>query len=386
MYKIGVIGLGFRIETLLQTLLEELGDQGKLAAVVDKLDKETLQQRRPLVADAIAGATKYETAQEMLEKEDLDGVMIGTRCSTHTAYACLVLEKGIPLFLEKPVCTTMEDWARLHAYEAACNQKVLVSFPLRNTHIVNRVREIVRSGAVGEIQHVQAINDVPYGRVYYHGWYRDENETGGLFLQKATHDFDYINSIIGLDPVQVAAMGSKQIFKGDKPAGLRCADCPENRTCPEGPYMLQRVCGEEPRGSRCCFAVDTGNHDSASCIVRYSTGMHLSYSQNFFARKYAQKRGAIFLGYEGTVQFDFYDRSIQLFPHQSSRMETIRFDDRDQAHWGGDAVLVDGFIDILKGRPSIAPLHDGLMSALMCLKATESEKTQQFVAIDYPGR
>ena len=383
MYKIGVVGLGFRIETLLRTLLQELEGQGKLVAVVDKLDKTTLCERRPLVADAIAGATFYETVEEMLDKEDLDGVMIGTRCSTHTKLACPVLEKGIPLFLEKPVCTTMEDWERLQAYEATRNHQVMVSFPLRNTRIVRRVREIVQSGAVGEIQHVQAVNNVPYGRVYYHGWYRNEKETGGLFLQKATHDFDYINSVINHDPVQVAAMGSKQIFKGDKPADLRCANCAEKKTCPEGPYMLTHVCGEEARGSRCCFAVDTGNHDSASCLVRYDSGMHLSYSQNFFARKYAQKRGATFMGYEGTVQFDFYTMSIQLFPHQSPRVETIQFDDLHEDHWGGDAALVSGFIDIMKGRPSTAPLHDGLMSALMCLKATESEKTQKFEDINY---
>lgn len=383
MYKIGVVGLGFRIETLLRTLLQELEGQGKLVAVVDKLDKTTLCERRPLVAEAIAGATFYETVEEMLDKEDLDGVMIGTRCSTHTKLACPVLEKGIPLFLEKPVCTTMEDWERLHAYEATRNHQVMVSFPLRNTRIVRRVREIVQSGAVGEIQHVQAVNNVPYGRVYYHGWYRNEKETGGLFLQKATHDFDYINSVINRDPVQVAAMGSKQIFKGDKPADLRCANCAEKKTCPEGPYMLTHVCGEEARGSRCCFAVDTGNHDSASCLVRYDSGMHLSYSQNFFARKYAQKRGATFMGYEGTVQFDFYTMSIQLFPHQSPRVETIQFDDLHEDHWGGDAALVTGFIDIMKGRPSTAPLHDGLMSALMCLKATESEKTQKFEDINY---
>ena len=43
-----------------------------------------------------------------------------------------------------------------------------------------------------------------------------------------------------------------------------------------------------------------------------------------------------------------------------------------------------GFIDLMKGKRSIAPLHEGLLSALMCLKATESEKTAQFVPIEYP--
>ncbi|MEK0313207.1 Gfo/Idh/MocA family oxidoreductase [Cohnella sp. 56] len=80
-----------------------------------------------------------------------------------------------------------------------------------------------RSGN-GEIEHVQAVDNVPYGSVYFHNWYRDERETGGVFLQKATHDFDCINHLIGLKPVSVCAVKSKQIFKGDKPEGLYCKD------------------------------------------------------------------------------------------------------------------------------------------------------------------
>ena len=384
MYNIGVIGLGNRIETLLARLLRALGENGRLAAVMDTRDAETLCSFHPSVAEAIKGAHFYVSAEDMLEKEPLDGVLIGTRCSTHTHYACMVMEHNIPLFLEKPVCTTMEDWSRLHTYERAHDGQVLVSFPLRLTPIVHCVKEIVDSGAIGQVQHVQAINDVPYGGVYYHSWYRDESITGGLFLQKTTHDFDYINYVIGCQPTEVASMGSKQVFKGNKPAGLKCRDCAEYLTCTDSPYVLENFCDDSARGSRCCFAVDTGNHDSASSLVRYDTGMHLVYSQNFFARKHAQKRGAIFLGYEGTVEFDFYTLCIRKYPHHSSRMEEIRFDDLHEDHFGGDKALICGFIDLIKGGHSIAPLHEGLLSALMCLKATESEKTKQFVPIVYP--
>ena len=56
------------------------------------------------------------------------------------------------------------------------------------------------------MEHVQAWNNVPYGWCYYQSWYRDENETQGLFLQKATHDFDYINYLVEKRPVMVCAM------------------------------------------------------------------------------------------------------------------------------------------------------------------------------------
>ena len=39
----------------------------------------------------------------MLEREVLDGVMVGTRCSAHAALAAMVIRRGIPMFLEKRV-------------------------------------------------------------------------------------------------------------------------------------------------------------------------------------------------------------------------------------------------------------------------------------------
>jgi len=262
------------------------------------------------------------------------------------------------------------------------NGRTVVSFPLRVSGIVRRVKEIVDSGKLGRIEHVQALNYVPYGGTYFNNWYRNEEETGGLFLQKATHDFDYINYILGTSPVSVAAMGSKQIFKGNEPAGLKCVDCQKYLECPESP--LVRKGEHDPNSNRmCCFATDTGNHDSASALVRYETGMHVGYTQNFFARKKAQKRGAIFSGYEGTLEFDFYKSEIRIFQHLMDVEETIRFEEGG-GHFGGDESLVNEFINLIsKGEPPTATLRDGLVSALMCLQARESEQRGTFCKIEF---
>ncbi len=45
----------------------------------------------------------------MLAKEDLDGIIIGTRCSLHTPLAIKAMERGVPIFLEKPVYISMEQ-------------------------------------------------------------------------------------------------------------------------------------------------------------------------------------------------------------------------------------------------------------------------------------
>ncbi|MBP1993811.1 Gfo/Idh/MocA family protein [Paenibacillus eucommiae] len=383
MIRVATIGYGFRIKGLLK-LMQEQDPECRLVAITDVRNDQIKQE---LLAEGtdITAISFYDNVDEMLAGGTYDGIFVGTRCSLHTPFALKVLPTGIPLFLEKPVSTTMEDLNRLHDAYVQSQGKVVVSFPLRVTLHTKLVKEIIDSGKIGTIEHVQAINNVSYGSVYFHHWYRDESETHGLFLQKATHDFDYINHIVGVKPVRVCAMTSKQVFKGNKPAGLKCKDCDEQETCPESPQNLRRYAVEEPHGEYCSFAVDTGNEDSGSAIVEYETGMHLSYSQNFFIRKKASSRGARFMGYKGTVEFDWAVGDVKVFMHHTPRVETYQFDPSATAygHAGGDSTLIENFIDIMKGKdvPSVAPMEAGILSVLTCLKARESAKTGTFQQI-----
>jgi predicted dehydrogenase len=74
--------------------------------------------------------------------------------------------------------------------------------------------------------------------VYFGQWYRNHDQIGGLWLQKATHDFDCINLLAGSHPVGVAAMESRRVYGGEKPHNLRCSACDETETCPESPKNL----------------------------------------------------------------------------------------------------------------------------------------------------
>lgn len=278
----------------------------------------------------------------------------------------------------------MEYLSLLNAAFHQHPSKVVVSFPLRVTLHTNLVKEIIESGKIGTVEHVQTVNKVSYGSVYFHHWYRNEDAIKGLFLQKATYDFDYINHMVGIKPVRVSAMTSKQIFKGNKPANLQCKDCDEQETCPESLQNLRRA-SEDSHGAYCSFAVDTGNEDSGSALIEYETGMHLSYSQNFFVRKKANSRGARIMGYKGTVEFDWATGDVRVFMHHTPRVETYQFDPIATAdgHSGGVDTLIENFIDMMKGKdvPSIAPLDAGIMSVLMCLKARESAQTGTFQQI-----
>ncbi|MBQ9778679.1 MAG: Gfo/Idh/MocA family oxidoreductase [Clostridia bacterium] len=377
MTRVAIIGYGTRMRTVVKELLRT--GQVQIVAVADPNEEGA---RKSAQKNGVEDCRFYSNAEEMLEKEQLDGVCIGTRCSLPTKYALLAASKKIPMFLEKPVCTTYEDLEKLKGI-LDWSEKTVVSFPLRLTSLVAHIKEILDSGKIGEIAHVQAYNNVHYARGYYHKWYRDEGETGGLFLQKATHDIDYINYLLGgIKPTSVCAMKSKQVFKGNKPAGLKCRDCDERESCPESPQNVQKLQDGTAPGEYCCFAVDTGNEDSGSMLVQYENGMHVVYSQNFIVRANAGGRGARLIGYLGTLEFDFRTGVVTLHHHTEKVTETYTFQDEKSSHFGGDAMLAQNFVRVMQGLEfSASTLVHGISSAEICLGARESAQTHRFVSL-----
>jgi predicted dehydrogenase len=388
MIRLGVIGFGTRIQGLLE-IFPLFAPEVKLAAITDLKSPAELAALTAGKAYAAEDLRYFSDADAMLDAGQLDGILIGTRCSLHTQFALKVYQLGLPLFLEKPVATDLADLRRLRDAGMKHRDRTVVSFPLRLTNLCQETKAIIDSGILGPIEHAQAWNNVPYGRVYFFEWYRDEQETGGLFLQKATHDFDYLNFLLDREPVWIAAMKSKQIYRGDHPAGRRCDGCPETGACPESPRNLYTLGGEWERlpaetPYQCGFATDTGNEDSGSALVEYEGGMHLAYSQNFFVRKTAGRRGARLMGHRGTVEFDWYTNEVKVMMHFQAKTEVRTFAPAKAGHGGGDLALAMNFIDVIRGvAPSLAPLDAGLRSVYMCLAAKASAENHTFRPLDF---
>ena len=98
MLNIGVIGYGGRINHVVKKMI----DTGKvhLSAIMDINNNES--KRLYLDEERYNDIHYYDDAEEMLKNEKLDGICIGTRCSTHAYYAVMAAKYNIPIFLEKP--------------------------------------------------------------------------------------------------------------------------------------------------------------------------------------------------------------------------------------------------------------------------------------------
>lgn len=384
MARLAVIGFGGRISGMVHGMCTQFGKDVTLAAIADP-NLEAAKSRIDKNRIAIDDIAWFKSDEELLaHADDYDGFLIGTRCHLHTPMACKVAKTGKPLFLEKPVAISREQLAQLRAAFKGREDQVVVSFPLRVTSVFLTALEIIRSGRLGVINQIQAWNNVNYGGVYFGEWYRNYDEVGGLWLQKATHDFDYLNRLMGVRPTAITAMSTQRIYGGDMPHDLRCSACDKTANCPESPVKLQQRNDGGGMGKEdhwCAFSKEIRNQDAGSAIIRYENNALVAYNQNFITRRSAGKRGALVTGYLGSLEFDWYTEVVRVVEHHTARVDEIKCP-ATGGHGGGDAILQKSFLDLVRGEgPSVATLHDGLLSVEMCLSARESCADGQFKTI-----
>lgn len=385
MTRIAAIGFGNRAGGMVANMLE-LDAATRLVAVVDP-DVSAVRERLAKLRIPVDAVEFLRSVGDLIQRrDDFDGVVIGTRCHLHADIATKLSATGLPLFLEKPVATSWEQLEMLREAFQDPEDRVVVSFPLRYTPLFRQVLDIVGSGRLGTINQIQAVNNVPYGGVYFGQWYRNYDETGGLWLQKATHDFDYINLLAESSPTAIASVTTQRVYGGDMPHDLRCSECDRTDTCPESPINLTirgddggMYMGVDDKTDHwCAFSEDIKNQDSGSALIIYQNGLHASYSQNFVSRRSAYRRGAVVTGYDATLEFDWATESIRVIDHHRDRVDNIEI--RSAAgHSGGDYFLAKNFLDVVKRRTRpAADLQQGILSAAMCLCARTSSQSHTF--------
>lgn len=393
--RLAAIGFGSRISHIC-ALLCRIDPDIRVAAAMDPSVERSKQWAREREIPHAEKIQYFQDFERLLEHGDaFDAFLIGSPDNLHTPMAVRLAEFNKPLYLEKPVCISWEQYEALQLAWAGKEQQVLISFPLRLTNHVRIASELLRSGRLGTINQIQAVNNVHYGGVFFGQWFRNYEQTGGLWLQKATHDFDYITQLMGATPTHVTAMQSRCIYGGDKPAELRCSRCDDTEKCKESPINLTRrgddggmLSFQKPTSDAdhdCCFSESIKNQDAGSAIIMFDNGAHAAFSHNFVVRRSAGRRGATVIGYDATLNFAWEaDDKIRIIDHHSDKVELIDVP-AGVFHGGGDNVLAQNFVDLLRGRAaSICPLDQGLLSAAMCLAARDSANLQSWQPIRLP--
>jgi predicted dehydrogenase len=363
--RLGVIGCGGRISGLIKHDFLRADPDLRVVGVVDP-NPEAARERLP---ERDRGEARFcASVAELIREARPDALAIGTRCDLHAPYAIEAAAYDLPLFLEKPVANSMAQALALEQAFASSRCRALVSFPLRVTPLCRKARAIIDQGGIGRVEHLLGINYVTYGDVYFKSWYRDHRVTQGLFLQKATHDLDYLAYLAGAPVTRVAAMAAK---------GRVYRDAATRRGTPDEAHSeFHEGIGTPETGM---------NEDSSSALVEFANGAQGVYTQVFFSRQKAAARGATISGLGGTLAFDWYENRMRRMPHHEPFLEVITPSD-SAAHFGGDEVLGRNFAEMVKsGAAPLAPIRAGLESVFACLAAKESAETGRFVDVHRVG-
>jgi predicted dehydrogenase len=247
--------------------------------------------RANYLSRACGGVPVYLNFDEMLEKARPDCVIVTTVDRFHHEYIIRALESGCDAITEKPMTIDEVRCRAILEAERRTGKRVTVTFNYRFAPYVTRVKELLRSGAVGRILSVdfEWFLDTHHGSDYFRRWHRRKENSGGLLVHKATHHFDMINWWLEDEPQTVFASGTRQFYGPTRSErGERCQTCIYQHTCEffvdyaSDPLMKALYFDAEKEDGylrdRCVFAEDIDIEDSMNVLVRYRRGVSMSYS------------------------------------------------------------------------------------------------------------
>lgn len=197
--RVGIIGCGkVAAEHHLPALRRVPG-----ARVVTAVDVDPARLNR--VADRFGIEQRLADYRMLLERDDIDLVAVLTSTPSHAELGLAVLDAGKHMFMEKPATLTLADGERLVERAARSSRLSMVGYNLRRHRLALRMREIVASGALGQIHavrsaytHWRSSDDVPE-------WHRTRALGGGVVLNEAVHHFDLWRFLLGREVARISS-------------------------------------------------------------------------------------------------------------------------------------------------------------------------------------
>jgi 1,5-anhydro-D-fructose reductase (1,5-anhydro-D-mannitol-forming) len=141
----------------------------------------------------------YGDAQALIEDADVDAVYIATPPDSHEALALRVAAAGKPCLVEKPMARSYRECERMNRAFAGAGVPLWVAFYRRALPRFLTLRDLVQSGAAGQVTavHVQVTDRLARGDAASN-WRFDPAQAGaGLFFDLASHCFDLLDFLFG---------------------------------------------------------------------------------------------------------------------------------------------------------------------------------------------
>lgn len=190
--RIGLVGYGGFGQFLHQAWdgLELDGDRAAVTAVASE-DHDR------------AGSIAVERWQTLIQRPDVDLVVVASPPHTHAEIGLAAMEAGKHVLVEKPLALTVADADRLIAARDRTGRVAGVDFMLRFTAVAEALTAWGRSGAFGRLTHVHLENIAQDEALPADHWFWDPAQSGGILLEHAVHFLDWVNAAVGAPAARV---------------------------------------------------------------------------------------------------------------------------------------------------------------------------------------
>ena len=199
--KIGAIATGGRGRNAWQAHMPDQGVEMVAGADISAEANAAFKEQFP-------NAEVFTDYRDVLKIKDIDAVFISTPDYCHEEMAIAALEAGKAIYLEKPMAITIEGCDRILKTAMETGSKLFIGHNMRHFPVILKMKEIIDSGMIGEVQCGWCRHFINYGGdAYFRDWHSEQKNANGLLLQKGAHDIDVMHWLMGSYTKSVVGMG-----------------------------------------------------------------------------------------------------------------------------------------------------------------------------------
>ena len=184
--KIGIIGSLGHLH-----YVEQVKEQHEFTAIASGGGEDISY---PLTA--FSGAKLYDSPDELIEKADIDLLVVNTYADINYRFTANALRRGIHVFAEKPLAISLEQLAEIESAYSEGKAQLGCMLALRGEGHFAAAKKAVEDGLIGEVRLISAQKSYKMGT--RPDYYRQNKLFGGLIPWVMIHAIDYICYTTGL--------------------------------------------------------------------------------------------------------------------------------------------------------------------------------------------
>ena len=194
MTKLKFAFMGFRHGHIMSVV--NLVNQRADAAIVAACEEDEATRKIIQVEGKIV--VTHDCLQTMLDQVPCDVVAVGDYYGRRGAIIIAALKQGKHVISDKPMCTSLSEWAIIRDLARTRRLTVGCQLDLRDNGALLAMRDIIRKGEIGQIHAVSFNGEHPLNYGTRPAWYFEAGKHGGTINDIAIHAIDCIPWMTGL--------------------------------------------------------------------------------------------------------------------------------------------------------------------------------------------